>query len=224
MDSEPTELDPDERGAAALERLSTFSDAVFAIAMTLLVLDIPKPGSDQDVATFLTTIDGKFVAFFISFWVIGLFWLGHHRLMRYMHRYDQGVLMLNLVLLFCISFIPYPSALMGDRADDVDTVVFYALAIAVAGFASGLLSWYVVLRRGYTHPVPRPIGWYYVSRSWLVSAVFLVSIPVAIWIGPSAALLIWPVSFVLQPLGKVLAEHQADGAASSEKSDIGEPS
>ena len=90
----------------ALERLIFFSDAIFAIAMTLLVLDIPRPRSGADLTTFLTTHDGKFIAFFISFWVIALFWLGHHRLFRYVRHYDHGLLMLNLGLLFCVAFLP----------------------------------------------------------------------------------------------------------------------
>ncbi len=210
---EPPRLNPDERGSAALERLSTFSDAVFAIAMTLLVLDIPRPDPEQDVGAFLTTIDGKFVAFVISFWVIAVFWSGHHRLMRYLDRYDQGVLALNLLLLFCISFIPYPSALLGDRPDDVDTVVFYASVIAIAGFASGLLTWYVVIHRGFVREVARAIAWYHVSRGWVVPVVFLASIPVAIVIGPAAAFLMWPVTWVLQPLAKIVAQRRAVSAA-----------
>ncbi|MGZ6528326.1 MAG: TMEM175 family protein [Actinomycetota bacterium] len=79
-----------EGTANALERLVFFSDAVFAIGMTLLVLNIPRPRPGMDVGTFLTTHDSKFLGFFISFWVIALFWLGHHRLFRFVRTYDQA--------------------------------------------------------------------------------------------------------------------------------------
>ena len=85
---------------------------------------------------FLSPHQGKFIAYLISFWVIALFWMGHHRLFRYLRGYDLGVVLLNLALLFCIAFLPYPSAILGDHGDDVGSVVFYALCISVTGIAS----------------------------------------------------------------------------------------
>ena len=70
-------IDAPETGAAALDRLVFFSDAVFAIAMTLLVLAIPRPDRDADIGGFLAQNPGKFTAYFISFWVIALYWLAH---------------------------------------------------------------------------------------------------------------------------------------------------
>ena len=101
MGQEPTHAQPDphEHGTVALERLGAFSDAVFAIAMTLLVLDIPRPGPGQESGPSSPRSTARFVAFFISFWVIAMFWMGHHRLFRFM-RFDQGVVALNLSLLF----------------------------------------------------------------------------------------------------------------------------
>jgi uncharacterized membrane protein len=156
-------VEPDDVGAAAaLERMVFFSDAVFAIAMTLLVLNIPHPAPRQNVAAFLTTQDGKFVAFFISFWVIALFWMGHHRLFRFVREYDHGLIMLNLALLFCIAFLPYPSAILGDHPSDVGATVFYAAAISVTGFASASLTWYTVIHRHFTGPLHPAMARYYV--------------------------------------------------------------
>ena len=86
-------IDAPEIGAAALDRLIFFSDAVFAIAMTLLVLAIPRPGAN--ISRSLADDQGKFIAYFISFWVIALYWLAHHRLFRLVIRYDYGVLLLT---------------------------------------------------------------------------------------------------------------------------------
>ena len=98
--------------------------------MTLLVLDIRRPEGGTDVRSFLEHQDaGKFIAYLISFWVIALFWLAHHRLFRVVRRYDYGVLLLNLLVLFCIAFLPYPSV-MGDHGTDVAATVFYALCVA----------------------------------------------------------------------------------------------
>ncbi len=197
-----------ETGAAALERVVFFSDAVFAIAMTLLVLDIPRPGRQTNAAAFLSVQNGKFIAFFISFWVIAMFWLGHHRLFRYVREYDHGLLMVNLVLLFCVAFLPYPSAILADHADEVGAAVFYAASLAVAGLASATLTWYAVRLRGFTGVLPTAMGRYYVFRGLVVSAVFLISIPVAVW-SPGFARLVWLLCFPLQWVGRRVAERRS---------------
>jgi uncharacterized membrane protein len=194
--------------AAALERLVFFSDAVFAIAMTLLVLNIPHPAPGQNVAAFLTTQDGKFVAFFISFWVIALFWMGHHRLFRFVREYDHGLIMLNLALLFCVAFLPYPSAILGDHPTDVGATVFYAAAISVTGFASASLTWYTVIHRHFTGPLHPAMARYYVFRGLAAPLVFLLSIPLA-FVNTTAAQASWYLLFVLQFIGRRIAERRA---------------
>ena len=195
-------IDAPEVGAAALDRLIFFSDAVFAIAMTLLVLAIPRPQPGVDVATFLRQHDpGKFIAYFISFWVIALYWLAHHRLFRVVTRYDYGVLLLNLTLLFCIAFLPYPSAVLGDNGTDAQATVFYAVCVAATGAASAALAWYVVSFRRFTIPLPSLIARYYVFRGLIVPVVFLASIPVARAGYPKQAQWMWLLTFVLPALG-----------------------
>jgi len=201
------EQDPTE--GSALERLVFFSDAIFAIAMTLLVLDIPRPRSGADLTTFLTTHDGKFIAFFISFWVIALFWLGHHRLFRYVRHYDHGLLMLNLGLLFCVAFLPYPSAILGDRADSVSATIFYAVVMSVAGLSSATLTWYAVSHRGFTGPVPTAMARYYAFRGLAATVVFAISIPIALAAGPTAAQAWWFVLFALQVGARRIAERRS---------------
>jgi uncharacterized membrane protein len=203
------EVDQGPDGGAALERLVFFSDAIFAIAMTLLVLDIPQPGPGQDVAKFLTTQDGKFIAFFISFWVIALFWLGHHRLFRYMTAYDQGVVALNLILLFCVAFLPYPSAILADHQDNVAANVFYAAAISVAGLASASLTWYAVVHRRFVGTIHPALARYYVMRGLAVVIVFGLSIPVAVWVSTELAHLMWLATFFLQLIARLVAERRA---------------
>jgi len=197
---------------AAIERLIYFSDAVFAIAMTLLVLDIPRPGTGVNVAGFLTHQTGKFVAFLISFWVIALFWLGHHRLFRYVRAYDQGLLTLNLVLLFCIAFLPYPSAILGDHEGEVAASVFYASSLAIAGLASSTLTWYAIRFRTFAGPLHPTMARYYIFRSLVVTIVFLASIPVA-FVDPQLAMFVWLLSFPLQWFGRRYAERRAGFAA-----------
>ena len=190
-----------ERGTVALDRLIYFSDAVFAIAMTLLVLAIPRPPvRTHDIAGYLTRNDGKFVAYFISFWVIALYWVAHHRLFRVVERFDQGVLFLNLVELFFIAFLPYPSAILGDHPTSFAATVFYALAVSAVGAASTLLAWYTAMHRKYVKPMPPRLVHYYVLRGLIAPVVFLASIPVAL-ASVQTAQLLWLLTLLVPLFG-----------------------
>lgn len=201
----------------ALERLIFFSDAVFAIAMTLLVLDIPKPEAGDDVARFLTTstIDKKFLAYVISFWVIALYWMAHHRLFRVVKRFDQGLVTLNLVLLFFVAFLPYPSAVLGETGT-VGATIFYAICVSAVGAASTSLTWYAIIYRSFTRPLKRRMARFYVFRGLVVPIVFLSSIPVAL-VNQSVAQSMWTLTFILPfVVGKEMARRErreADEAA-----------
>jgi uncharacterized membrane protein len=99
----------------ALERLVFFSDAVFAIAITLLVIEIHPPHLDPGKGDAvhlraLLPLIPNFVGFAISFFVIGMFWMGHHRAFGFAGRYDGRVLVWNLALLGAIAFVPFVTA------------------------------------------------------------------------------------------------------------------
>ena len=102
----------------ALERLVFFSDAVFAIAITLLVIEIHVPelpyrSPPQAYWEALAHLAPSFVSFGISFFVIGMFWMGHHRAFSLAGRYDGSILGWNLLLLGLIAFMPFMTALLG---------------------------------------------------------------------------------------------------------------
>ena len=99
-------------GHLEYDRVLFFSDAVFAIAITLLVVDIRVPEVVLNAATSFMSLDDKILSFVISFLVIGLFWMGHHRLFRYITALDRPVIFLNLLFLGAIAFLPYPTALL----------------------------------------------------------------------------------------------------------------
>ncbi len=129
-----------------LERLVFFSDAVFAIAITLLALEIRLPGdaadfSNQQLFKSLVAIWPKYLSFLISFLVIGNFWIAHHRRYRYIQRYDTRLMLLNLLVLMSIAFIPFPTSVISENGNRTATI-FYALSISATGLLSAALWLY----------------------------------------------------------------------------------
>jgi len=81
----------------------------------------------------------RFASVALSFAVIGLYWISHHRRFRYIKRYDEGLLWLNLLLLACVVFLPFATELIGTHPDDKVSIVTYGLGLSAAGFASVLM-------------------------------------------------------------------------------------
>jgi uncharacterized membrane protein len=97
------------------DRLEIFSDAVIAIAITLLVLDIKVPNSkDGQLFHDLVQRWPSYVAYVLSFAIIGIMWVSHHSMFERIHRVDRGLLFINLWLLLGIAFLPFPTALLAE--------------------------------------------------------------------------------------------------------------
>lgn len=177
-----------------LDRLIFFSDAVYAIAITLLALDIRLPPSANDLSNdellrLLINLWPSYLGYAISFLVIGAFWISHHRRFRVMARYDNRLLFLNLLVLMTVAFIPFPTTVLSEHGNRTATV-FYALAIAVVGLTSGLEWWYAVRRELVTPGLSAAQRQRQALRPLLLSAVFLLSIPIA-FVNPAVAMLSW---------------------------------
>lgn len=104
-----------------LERLILFSDAVFAIAITLLVIEIKVPEiheniSDKALLHSLGHLVPKFLGFIISFMLIGLYWTIHHRMFGFVTSYDRKLLVLNLIFLFFIALMPFSTGFYSEYA------------------------------------------------------------------------------------------------------------
>lgn len=135
--SQLAKADASERDHFGMERLLFFSDAVFAIAITLLALEIRLPVSEEHLTNegllqSLLSIWPQYLGYIVSFLVIGLFWIGHHRKFRFIQRYDSRLLQLNIFLLLGIAFVPFPSAILSEYGNRTATI-FYALIMTIIG-------------------------------------------------------------------------------------------
>ncbi len=170
-------------GNLEYDRILFFSDAIFAIAITLLVLDIKVPAHGVSAATLHDELPSM-VSFAISFVVIGLFWIGHHSLSRYIAAFDRPLIGINLAFLGTIAFLPYPTRLLstGPHSPTTAAVVFYAAWIATAGLAQSAIWAYAGRVPGLLVPRTPPGQRRYLTLRMLIApVVFLLSIPLAFY-------------------------------------------
>jgi uncharacterized membrane protein len=123
------------------ERLEAFSDGVIAIAITLLVLQIAVPDVDSGNSLFAALWDDwpSFVAYTVSFVVIGIMWVSHHSMFERIAAVDRTLLFINLVLLLGIAFLPFPTALLATYVREGGTnasaaAAVYSLTMTIIGF------------------------------------------------------------------------------------------
>lgn len=123
-----------------------FSDAVIAIAITLLVLDLRvSEVAGADLQHQLLEVVPNILSFLASFAVIGLFWEAHHRLFLYVDGYDRTLLWLNLLFLMLLAFLPFPTAVLGKHWSLL-AIVVYAATLTATGLVRVLILRYVVAR------------------------------------------------------------------------------
>jgi uncharacterized membrane protein len=134
-------------------RVEAFSDGVFAIAITLLVLDLSVPSLEEAGRDGLWAALGHewpaYVAYLVSFLVIGIIWLNHHTMLMLVDRVDRVVLFANLVLLLTVSVIPFPTRLLADYLLEPEghvAAAVYSATMLAMGVAFSVL-WLTVTRR-----------------------------------------------------------------------------
>lgn len=166
------------------DRLQALCDGVFAIAMTLLVLELPVPAESGDLAGDVLHEWPSYAAYLVSFVTIGIVWMNHHALMDGVARADRGLLELNLVLLLFVALMPWPTAVaaeyLRDDSQATAAAVIYGLAMAaMAGAFTGL--WLHLQRRAdLAHPaLGRRID-RAVRRSLIGPAAYLAGVAVAL--------------------------------------------
>jgi uncharacterized membrane protein len=129
-------------------RVESFSDGVFAFAITLLVLGIPIPNlarvDDQQLRSGLIRALHQLVPYITSFATIGIIWLNHHAMFHAVERVDHPTLILNLMLLLVVSFIPFPTAVLGRYGALPSSAFLYGCILTALGITYSMLSFYIL--------------------------------------------------------------------------------
>jgi len=191
-----------ERRGLEFERVVFFSDAVFAIAITLLALEIrvpelAPPAGDALAGALLDLIPG-IAAYALSFLVIALFWMGHHRIFHFIVDYDYRLAWRNLFFLLGVAFIPVPTQVIARYGDLPLATMFYAATLAVVALLEFAVLHYAagnpqLLRAGTSPRLAEYVG----LRILAMAAVFGLSMPLAL-LNPSAAQLSWALIPLIQ--------------------------
>jgi uncharacterized membrane protein len=184
------------RESVEFARIVAFTDGVFAIAITLLVLslEVPPDLRGAELHDFLLDSWRQFFAYFLSFAVIGRFWIAHHGTFALLHDFDRRLLAINLVYLSLIVLIPFPTQLLGDYGDSTDAVVLYAAVVGSASLLGGLIP-RAAVARGHVRPDDRADALGRSAGALWPALVFYASIPLAL-LSPTAGQLAWLVLLV----------------------------
>ena len=180
-----------------IDRAGAFSDGVFAIALTLLVLNFKLPdlhgstaATDSALWRAIRDQSGTFVSYALSVFVIGRYWLVHHRMFRLFRRTDALLLELNVVALALVAFLPYPTALLGNYGDTRTATVLYAATVTAVGSLHAAIWWHADRAGLLEEEVSDVYRRHSAVRGIAMPAIFVCSIPVA-FVDVTVAQLMW---------------------------------
>src|SRR5215218_9599741 len=176
------------------DRIVNLSDGVFAIAITLLVLDIRVPDIPENMVASklpaaLISLWPNYLGYFLSFVGISAFWTIHHSIFRSIRAYDRALLYLNFLFLMVVAFVPFPTSLLGDYGDHQLPVAIYAATLAVGRLLLTAIHWYSARNdRLLDEPQDPATVRFFLRRGLTIPAIFLLSIGVSFF---SVGVAIW---------------------------------
>jgi uncharacterized membrane protein len=203
------------RGALEFDRLSFFTDAVFAIAMTLLVVSIEPPILSGDpkspsvMGEALRDLWPEIFSFFLAFLLLARYWLAHHAFASTLDHIDRTLAGLTLCYLAFVAFLPFPTALVGEYESNAVSSMLFAACLTIISGLETMMLWHA-MRSGLTKtwPVPRPAYRYALLQSALPTLLLAASIPVT-FASTIAATVMW---ILAAPMGRVIDWLSPDGA------------
>jgi len=181
-----------------LDRISFFTDGVFAIAITLLVIEFKVPviehATDEALWNSLKGMAWKLLGFVISFCIVGYYWSVHHRIFGYVEKYTSRLLWLNLSFLFSVVLLPFTSGLLGEYASETELHLPYAVYVINICLTASMnaLLWFYLSNHNLdllTHKISKDrilLGFYF---TLVVPIIFLISLGL-VFINPTVGRLV----------------------------------
>jgi len=196
---QPPRREGDETAEDGIGRILALSDGVFAIALTLLVLEIAVPAttSNAGLPKALLALWPRYLAYLVSFVVIARFWGAHRLAFKLIARDDSMLVWLNLLMLLFVAFLPFPTAVLGQHIGSPAAAVLYAASVTLAAIASMAYWWYAsgggrLLRPDARRAQVRALR----ARSLSAPVFFALTLPIAAF-APYAAEILWILVFPL---------------------------
>jgi uncharacterized membrane protein len=184
MAQEPLPQTPSEgRAVAALhsnERMAFFSDGIFAITITLLVLEVkvPEVESEKLMEALHHTLPAL-NSCILSFIVLGIYWIAHHNLFLHIKHHDHVLLWLNTLFMMCIALIPFPTGLISRYPEHHISLVSYAGILTLTGVCLNLIWWYANTRKLTTQNLDPNFVKFVSNYIRIAPIVYFLTIPVS---------------------------------------------
>lgn len=231
----PDPMNHHEQSALQFERIVFFSDAVFAIAITLLVIEIKVPvfsggheslfGTDNMYEIYtegpakLLHLLPKIVGFVVSFLIVGRFWMDHHRNFGIIRRFDNGLLWRNIILLMCVAFIPFTTALFSEYVVWDQAALFYCASLMLVGVVQWEMWRYATKQH---RLIDASVSRHFIDKIALIS----LAVPMAFGLGMLVASVgkLWLLSFtwITIPVIIRLAHRRYDRRLATDKKTLAE--
>lgn len=194
-----------------IERMILFTDAVFAIAITLLVIEIKAPEihhnfTQKQIQEQIASLIPKFIGFIVSFFVIAIYWRSHHRLFSFLKDYDDKLIWLNFLFLFTIILMPFSSAYYSENTGYKLPFYFYCCNVAATGLVNYFMLNYIIkhkerIAEGFQENKTRQLARW---RTLMVPAIFSFGIILTMFLPKEinilsrlTPMLIWPAMVIL---------------------------
>lgn len=179
-DTTPTDYAPD---APAPSRLESFSDGVIAVIITIMVLEFKLPHEPGPKA-FITEVTPTLAVYLLSFSYTGIYWINHHHLVNRLKRVDAPILYANLLLLFCLSLLPFATSYVLSQKFNSFSVAVYAGELFLSGLGFVVLSAAVTRhfhRTGTATPIKLATQKAEGRKAFLSLALYALAVPLAYW-------------------------------------------
>lgn len=190
-----TESTADAVPGLSKHRIEALADGIFAVAMTLLVLDIKMPetltyATDADLWRRLVSLEHAIATYAISFVMLSVYWVAHHFQFHYVQRADRGLLWINLYLLLTITLVPFTTDLVGDNVHLLLPALLYGVNLLLIAAAFIGQVEYLRRHRHLAGPELARAGALLRRRAWLMTIIPIVSMAMAFY-SPRLALYLY---------------------------------